>query len=325
MKGTQVGGLFRGNLYLVGGGDPTLSTESWARKNLQGMGTDVADFVPAVRALGITKVIGKLVVDEHAFNQVRGVNAWPRSYWSYECGPLSALTVNQGWRGTHLGDNPAQQPAIHAGNTLRSLLRAQGIKVTKGIRTGQVPNDASTVTVLQSPPLRRIVRFMNQTSDNFTAEVLVKQLGWTWGSGGSTAAGTKAERKALKELGVSVDPLRLVDGSGLATSNRTTARNIADLINIAASNDDFGDWFVKSLAICGHEGTLKKRLRGAYRGRVHAKTGTLNESSALSGFAIRDNGTRYGFSIVTYSPSGYMSLTAAHKLQDRIAKILVDG
>jgi D-alanyl-D-alanine carboxypeptidase/D-alanyl-D-alanine-endopeptidase (penicillin-binding protein 4) len=184
-----------------------------------------------------------------------------------------------------------------------------------------------TIREVKSPPLRRIVRFMNQVSDNFTAEILVKHLGQAWGTRGTTPIGVDRMHAVLNLAGLQTrSATTFVDGSGLAGSNRTTTRKLVDLVNVISQNADYGDWFVRSLAIPGKEGTLSDRMRGVPgRSRVRAKTGTLNNSSALTGLATGASGTVTGFAIVTYSNSGSINLTRAHKLQDRVAAILVAG
>lgn len=323
-RGTQHGSRFDGNVYLIGGGDPTLSTKAFARRNLSGHAGNLDLLWLPFRLRGITKVRGRLIVDDSAFDQRRWVRQWPARYRLTQSGPLGALTVNLGHVGATLDSPAAHDPALHAGARYRALLTRHGISVSGGTLHRRTPANAKTVGSIDSPPLRQILAFMDQTSDNFTAEILLKDLGRMAGGRGTTAGGARVARRQLKALEIPVDGIRIVDGSGLAGSNRATARRMAELINALDDNSILGPSFRAALAVSGRSGTLRGRLASrAYRGRVRGKTGTLNNASALSGFATRRNGQRYGFSVMTWTGSRSAPISTAHTLQDRIAAILV--
>ena len=158
---------------------------------------------------------------------------------------------------------------------------------------------------------------MNRVSDNFYAEMLLKQLGARIRGNGTTTAGTRVVVAELAERGVPLDGVRIADGSGLSRYDRLTARALAALLISAWSDATIKDPFVASLPIAGVSGTLEDRMTKppAYA-NVYAKTGTTETASTLSGY-VR---TRYVFSILQ---NGYpIAWYYARKTQDRFATVL---
>jgi PBP4 family serine-type D-alanyl-D-alanine carboxypeptidase len=158
---------------------------------------------------------------------------------------------------------------------------------------------------------------MGRESDNFTAELLVKQLGALYGGAGTTAAGVRVVRGALAEAGIPLAGVRLADGSGLSRFDRLTAASVVALLEAGLATRDVRDAFLQSLAVAGVDGTLEDRMeKRPARGRVIAKTGTTRVASALSGF-VRD---RYAFAILQNGRP--ISAYWARLAQDRFATTL---
>jgi len=158
---------------------------------------------------------------------------------------------------------------------------------------------------------------MDRVSDNFFAEMLLKQLGARIRGSGTTAAGARVVRSELRQRGVNMTGVRIADGSGLSRYDRLTARAIGELLISAVSDTAISSAFVSSLPVAGMSGTLKDRMTRlpAYR-HVFAKTGTTNVASALSGYVT----TRYVFSILQNgNPIPWWYARAA---QDRFAQVL---
>jgi D-alanyl-D-alanine carboxypeptidase/D-alanyl-D-alanine-endopeptidase (penicillin-binding protein 4) len=158
---------------------------------------------------------------------------------------------------------------------------------------------------------------MDVYSDNFYAEMLLKEVGAVQGSGGSSAAGIAVERRLLGAAAVSVAGVRMVDGSGLSLLDRWTPAGLASLLHTMWEDADLRPHLVPALPVAGETGTLVHRMRKApARGLVRAKTGTTDNSSALSGFV----GDRYAFSILENgSPVHTLS---AERSQDRVGQVL---
>jgi len=325
LEGVQTGERFDGTVYLIGGGDPTLSTREFARRNQNGTGGNLERLTTLLGLRGISSIRGDLVVDESFLDSRRYVPSWPSRFRYDETTALGGLTVNQSYLGRFLGGRAAAQPALHAGSVFVAELAERGTTVSGVVRAGVTPAAAERIGLVESPPLEDIVAFMNRRSDNFTAEILLKDLGRVKRGAGTTRAGGLAARQVLSELGLNLAGVTLADGSGLSSRNRTSARDIADLLNVLDSDATLAPAWMESLAVAGTSGTLKHRMRAfPYRGRVRGKTGTLRQSSALSGYATRTGtGERYGFSVVTYTGGAQVSYFAATRLQDTIASILV--
>jgi D-alanyl-D-alanine carboxypeptidase/D-alanyl-D-alanine-endopeptidase (penicillin-binding protein 4) len=297
--GTRSGRVWHGHLGLVGYGDPTLD-----RSDLDRLARKFA-------STGIRRVAGRVYGDDTHFDARRDALGWKASYLGYESRPLSALAV------AGVMFNGANGSAAAAAQAFREALDRRGIAVSGRAGAGRAPGDALTIAFDLSPPLAKIVRLMNAESDNFVAEMVLKELGSTIVARGSTAAGARVVRSTLSEAGVRLAGVRIADGSGLSKYDRATVVALCDILRAGASDSAIDDAFIESLAVAGVSGTLEKRLdRRPTRGRVVGKTGTTNRASALAGFV----GRRYVFAILQNGrPVPYWYARAA---QDRFVTLL---
>ena len=300
-QGELVGTTWKGSLVLQGHGDPTLNDAGLNRLAKQ------------VRAAGVRKVAGLVLGDESYFDSRRTAPGWKPSFYIIQSEPLSALTVDRTWFHTH----HSSAPAAAAASLFKDALRKQGVAVTGRAVRGVASPDAEELAEVLSPRLSQIVRFMDRESDNFTAELLLKQIGAANGTPGTTAAGAAQVRTALAEAGVPLAGVRIVDGSGLSSLDRLTARAIVGILQAAWGDPTIKPSFLSALAVAGRSGTLKDRLRKPPAlGVVLAKTGTTSIASALSGF-VRD---RYVFSVLQNGRP--VSSFWARRAQDRFATVL---
>jgi serine-type D-Ala-D-Ala carboxypeptidase/endopeptidase (penicillin-binding protein 4) len=288
------------DLYLVGAGDPSLTHR------------DLAVLARKVRAAGITSV-RRVLGDESLFDDRRTAPGWKTSFYIWESPPLSALVVDRARYGGHTSGDPALAAAL----LFRDALRAVGISVTGVVGTADAPPDAETIAGTRSPSLASLVAFMDLHSDNFTAELLLKQLGLLQADRGSTAAGAQTVTRLLGADGISLVGVRFVDGSGLSQLDRLTTTTIVEILEALWRSPTLQPVLVRALPVAGRTGTLRDRMRAApLRGNVLAKTGTTLEASALSGFVKR----RYVFAILQNGSP--LSSWWARKAQDRFAKVL---
>jgi len=308
-------GVVAGNVYLRGLGDPTFSTASFAARTWHMETGDVQDLVRDLRGLGVTRVTGSVVADEGYFDGRRTVATWRPSVLG-NCGPLSALTLNESYAsgGGYVGD-----PGLAAATSLTKRLRAAGIRVVHAPGSAVVPDTATLVGTEQSATLAHVLAAMNKPSDNFLAEELLKGLGASFGAGGATASGAAVAATFLERIGVS-GGYRLRDGSGLSYQDRLTTRTVIKILAEMSRRPDF-DVFYDSLAVAGVDGTLKDRMRGtAAAGDVRAKTGTLNVASSLSGYATSADGHLLAFSMFVNGDP--VDAAEAHAAQDAVAVLL---
>jgi D-alanyl-D-alanine carboxypeptidase/D-alanyl-D-alanine-endopeptidase (penicillin-binding protein 4) len=300
-EGELDGTTFTGTLVLRGGGDPTLSTAGLRSLALQ------------VREYGIRRVVGSIVGDESYFDSRRTVAGWKPSFYIEESPPLSALVVNR----ARVGRYVTASPALAAARAFRTALGTAGVAVDGPVKLGEVGDFSIPVAQLESPPLATIIRFMDRESDNFTAEMLLKQLGAVASDHGTSATGATVVTQALSQAGVPLTGVRIVDGSGLSRLDRLTANAVAGILKAAWADPAVRPAFVAALPVAGVNGTLEDRLRRPpARGRVLAKTGTTDIASALSGYV----GTRFVFTVLQ---NGHpLSDWWARRAQDRFVTVL---
>jgi D-alanyl-D-alanine carboxypeptidase/D-alanyl-D-alanine-endopeptidase (penicillin-binding protein 4) len=304
-------GVLHGNLYLVGGGDPTLGVPTFYDRYLGGLGTDILLLKRQVREAGIGAITGRLYADDTVFDRLRGV-ADSGYATSPEIGPLSGLSFDSGFSSPS-ATSFAADPAIVAASTLARSLRGAGVRLPKAVAIGEAPSDGTEIASLESPPLTQIVNTTDVYSYNFFAEMLIKLLGARFGGAGSTAAGARVVAAFAHAHGSGV---HAVDGSGLTRSNRASPTEVVDLLR-SMRRAPAGEDLVEDLALAGHEGTVADRMHGtAANGHCRTKTGTLTGVSNLSGYCFNRDGRTMIFSILMGS---VRNLTLAHLEQDRIA------
>ena len=300
-EGAQAGTTWQGDLVLKGYGDPTLSS------------ADLTDLARQVRAAGITRVTGGVLGDESWFDSRRTAPGWKASFYIYESPPLSALIVDRG----RYGRFTSHDPALAAAQLFRLALVRAGVHVAGGAAHGVADDVAQPLASVDSATTAAIVHWMDRVSDNFVAEMLVKELGAVQGTGGTTAAGLRVVTGLLAAAGVPLDGVELADGSGLSLSDRLTPTALATLLSAMWNDFEVRLELLASLPLAGRTGTLHDRMRGgAATGVVRAKTGTTSNASALSGFV----GDHYVFSILQNGRP--ISWTWARIAQDRFATVL---
>jgi D-alanyl-D-alanine carboxypeptidase len=305
-EGALDNGVWEGRLILKGYGDPSLTRRGLARLAAQ------------VRTAGIVKVTGAILGDETFFDTVRVGPGWKPSYYKEESPPLSALVVDRARIGTRISDEPARTAAL----LFKQALKAAGISVPGRAVKGAAGPSAGVLAHIHSALLSTLVRRMNRRSDNFFAEMLLKELGAQRRGSGTTADGARVVRSELNERGVTMTGVRIADGSGLSAYDRLTARAIGELLISAVSDPTIKAAFVASLPVAGVNGTLADRMTTgpAYR-HVFAKTGTTDRASALSGYATNTSYVpRYVFAILMNgNPVPWWT---ARRAQDRFAQVL---
>jgi D-alanyl-D-alanine carboxypeptidase/D-alanyl-D-alanine-endopeptidase (penicillin-binding protein 4) len=180
------------------------------------------------------------------------------------------------------------------------MLRARGIQVDGGNRTGIAPLAPFVVWRHRSPPLSAIVQRMFLESNNHFAEQLLRAVGVTRGLG-TGANGEAVERAVLARGGVPAEGLRVVDGSGLAPGDRIAPLTLALLLSRTAA-EPVGGVFIGAFPRVGVEGTVKWRRLTDGRGRVRAKSGHIENVNALTGFVQTRRHGRVAFAILVNDP-----------------------
>jgi D-alanyl-D-alanine carboxypeptidase/D-alanyl-D-alanine-endopeptidase (penicillin-binding protein 4) len=297
----EAGGTLRGDLVVVGGGDPFFGDDS------------AALLARAVRSAGIRRIAGAVVGDESAFDDQR--SACCRGYDSDLGGVLSALAYDRGiFRGRAQLD-----AARFAAGRFATQLRAAGVPVSGHSRAGLAPADPRTIAFVPSRNVGELARFTNVPSNNFAAEMLLKDLGTRYRDSGTLAAGADVVRDTLDDFGLR--PVRIVDGSGLSRQNRSTPRQVVTLLQ-RMSKPDVATTFRASLAVTGLTGTVKARLRSSpAAGRCQVKTGTLRLVSTLAGYCQTAGGRDIAFAFMSNRANTFTAKAREDHMTAAIARL----
>lgn len=346
-------GVLKGDLYLVGGGDPGFVSETmWFLVN---------EFVRS----GIKTIEGNILVDESRFDQVRtdpsrqngrvdraydapvgamsfnwnSVNIYVRpgiqagASASVFLDPENEYTVldnrvtTKGSDGRHalsadrivddkipgdrvrvsgrIATNKSEvviyknitHPALWSGYALKSFLSQRGIKVTGHVRVKVAPLESRVIAKAESKPVSSLVTDMMKWSNNYVAEMLVKNLAAEKVSRPARLEdGNRLIKEKVVKWGIPQDQFELVNPSGLTRENRFRPLDFVKILEHIEKRFDFFPETLVSLPISGTDGTLKNRLtQSRAKGRVRAKTGSLNGVTTMAGYAGRDDGSTVTF------------------------------
>jgi D-alanyl-D-alanine carboxypeptidase/D-alanyl-D-alanine-endopeptidase (penicillin-binding protein 4) len=294
-------GVVEGDLVLLGGGDPVLSTDWWPTSQRQTEPpihvTRLEQLADAVVAAGVTRVAGRVVGDGSRYDDEFFIDSWGDDIRVVEAGPFDALLVNDAWTTTSV-DDIADDPALGAAEVFVGLLRERGVRVSKGAASETMPF-ADEIASVQSQPLAAIVQEMLLTSDDNTAEMLVKEIGVEVSGSGTTAAGIEAIIGQLMTWGVSIDGLLMKDGSGLSRDNRITCDTLQSVLHQSDADDALG----AALPVAGVSGTLADVFTGSpVEARMKAKTGTLTDVKSLAGYLPVVGGGTIEFTLIQNQP-----------------------
>jgi len=242
-------------------------------------------------------------------------------------------------------------PAEFAATALRQMLLARGVVVSGTARAWHrnpvdtedyraevdqpvVLRPTSAITIAppdtglrvlathDSPPLSDDVTVTLKVSQNLHAELYQRLVGRLEGDDGSIAQGARVVRQFLISAGVNPGDFVFYDGSGLSPADLITPRAATTLL-VYASRQPWGALYKSALPVGGVDGTLDDRFQGELKGRVFAKTGTLGEVNALSGYLTAKSGKTLVFSVLVNNHDP--STNAARVAMDKIVTAVADG
>ena len=347
-------GVLTGDLYLVGGGDPVLSTPGYVERYTEVRAhTDITSLAEETAAAlskgGITTIRGGVIADESRYPEEErdytgmrpheGASPiWKESFVTHnQVGPLSALILDDGYSSYAPNASSAGQrqnirtadPARHAAEVFDDLLEERDFVIRSRTGKGIAPpeGERTLLAEVESPPLSEIVTRMLRYSDNTTAEMLFKEVGWLADIGSARALAFFVVYDVLLRLldlpTELTDGVAISDGSGLSSHNRLTCRIVAESLRQAGPDSPL----VEGLAIVGESGTLSNcRIDGSTAGmqnsisgwepsEVRAKNGALNDVSALAGITVADNGDVLTFAMIANDENVSASLGFCNILQ----------
>jgi len=280
------------DLFFVGGGDPLIVRNEYvaSEKYPTTSGTSLEKLADSLVAAGLRRVVGSVVGVDSRYDDKRFVDIWPQDFRYTEAGPLGALLVNDGVV-LGLAAKP-DDPAVSAASELQNLLSARGVLFGALPRRDSMPTSNPEIASIQSAPLTSIIQEMMVNSDNNTAELLLKEIGFASIGTGSTEAGLIAVKEQLVKWKIDKDVL-LFDGSGLASGGRIPCDTFMSLLNT------FSSTMPGLMAIAGESGTLRDTFDGTgIAGKLRGKTGTLSGAKALVGYLPVTNSGPVSFSLL---------------------------
>jgi D-alanyl-D-alanine carboxypeptidase/D-alanyl-D-alanine-endopeptidase (penicillin-binding protein 4) len=308
---SPVGGVLTGDLFVVGGGDPVLTSDWYPSSNLERFPvtspTRFDALADAVVAAGVKTVTGNVVGDASRYDDEYFAPGWGAGVAGLEAGPYDALMAND----SRVVNDPlkANDPAQGAAQEFLRMLQERGVTVQGSATTGTAPAGAVSLAAVDSAPLRDVIAEMLGNSDNNTAELMVKELGYSVRGVGTRQAGLDVITETLASWAVDTSKIVLVDGSGLSADNRTTC---AALLTVLQRSDPTGP-LGTGLPVAGQTGTLSDIfVDHPVAGRLLGKTGTLNNPpfnadppavKSLAGYLPVDGGSVIAFALVLNGPT----------------------
>ena len=306
-----VDGVVEGDLYLVGGGDPLLSSDWYPTSNLERNAvtspTSFDTLADQVVAAGVTAVRGSVVGDGSRYDDEYFAPGWGGGVAGLEGGPYDALMANDS---RVLGEElRANDPNVGAAREFLRLLEERGIAIGGPPTSGGAPTGSVELAAVESAPMSAVVAEMLGNSDNNTAELVVKELGRSDAAPGTREAGLEVIRQQLADWGVDTMPMVLSDGSGLSLDNRATCAALIEVLQRYDIDSPIG----QGLPIAGQTGTLSDVFADQpVAGRLRGKTGTLNNPpfnvdppavKALAGYLPVDGGGEVEYVLILNGPT----------------------
>lgn len=323
-------GTLDGDLVLVGSGDPTLSTPVfdevvWPDRP----DTPMAALADELVRSGLRRVTGAVLGDPSVFAPEGLADGWIDRYlYDLDATYVSGLTVNAGRRlqrrDGRLHGIPVPDPAAEAAARLKGLLEERGVVVAGTAASTRTPPPARlSLAEVESVPMRDLLAWMVQQSDNHAADAIFRTVGVARRAGDTWAAAGRAVTEVLDVEGLDWSGVVLADGSGLSRSDRLSAGLLARLDAVMTISDVGGSW--RSLmAVAGESGTLRRRLRGTVaEGAFRGKTGTLDDVRAVVGSVDGPDGDRFHLAVVGNVRPGTGSYPV-RVLQDEVVLALAE-
>jgi D-alanyl-D-alanine carboxypeptidase/D-alanyl-D-alanine-endopeptidase (penicillin-binding protein 4) len=292
----------RGQIILVGGGDPYLARKAGSnypkRATINGLARATASRLKHDK---ISRV--SLGYDSSLFKGPAWNPRWP-GFYGDSVSRTSALWVDEGRVGG--GGLRYRDPAKEAAKTFAAALSKQGVTVSS-TRPARAPKSAPVVARVSSMSLERIVEHLLMVSDNDAAEVIFRQAAVGAGRPGSIAEATKVVRAELNELGIWDPGMTISDGSGLARQTKVPADSMVKMLRVASGQKHPElRAVITGLPVAGVEGSLKRQYYDgkslAGRGVVRGKTGTLNKVRARAGVLRTTDGSLLAYAFLINNP-----------------------
>ena len=184
-------------------------------------------------------------------------------------------------------------PVLWTGSHLKEFLKERGITIKGKVKAGECEVNSVLLATSPSKSLNEISNDMLKFSNNFVAEMLVKNLAADdfntnpKAKNASMKDGIEGIKSYLDKLGFARKDYVLENVSGLTRGNRFTAKQLSVVLSNIKNDFLIYPEFLSGLPIAGVDGTLKNRLKGEAYITVRAKTGYLDGVVGLAGYIGR--------------------------------------
>ena len=208
-------------------------------------------------------------------------------------------------------------PTLYASQMIKTILKENNILLKGNVIEGKTPAQAKIIASHQSADLTKLLKHMLEESDNLYADSLTKRLAYSLTGQGTYKQGAFAIKKILAEHGnLDMKQVEIADGQGTRYNMLTPAQLVVFLSDLY-QDEKLKPIFINALPRMGVSGTLKDRMKDtSLELNVQAKTGSMHDISALSGYMTTTGGKTYIFSIISNGING--KLLKAKKLEEKI-------
>jgi D-alanyl-D-alanine carboxypeptidase/D-alanyl-D-alanine-endopeptidase (penicillin-binding protein 4) len=304
-RGELKDSVLTGDLIVIGRGDPTMSDRVHGSAARQ-----MAAIADSIKARGISRVTGTLRQGGNAFPDSIYGYGWEWDDISGESGaPIDELLFNEGMvqRAAKIDGRDTvisvatRTPGYVYLSALYSALSQRGVRIEGlvDLNADSLSTPYDTVYVIESPPLREILKVFMKPSQNQIGEALLKTLGLEKTGIGSADAGAEVITTQLGEWGVDSTDVVVYDGSGLSRHNLVTPRAIVRILSAMRKDTAFSVYY-ESFPIAGVDGTVRSRMKGTpAENNLRGKTGTIEFVRSLSGYVDTADGQRLIFSFLS--------------------------
>jgi serine-type D-Ala-D-Ala carboxypeptidase/endopeptidase (penicillin-binding protein 4) len=344
-SGSRNGSTLNGNLYLRGGGDFTFGSASLDH-GAYGAGATVQSLAAAIRRSGVRQIRGSVYGDASLFTDGPGspfeLALCAKPLFGPGCpygpaggfqrpipnGPRTAISYNRGLVNA-TGVQLQHQPVRFAAQALIGALKADGVKVTGGAGARSTPPLTTPIAATQSPKMAQLIRFTNRPSDNYAADILIRDLGARLEGQGSAVAGAIAIADTVRRFGLHP---QIESGSGETIQDEATPRDVVGLLR-RMHGLPVGAAFQNSLSQAGRNGTLERLRNTSAAGRCALKDGTrldqvqVNTTLDLAGYCRSVGGDQFAFAVmmngmpINFVPPDQI-VSPAYALQNQIVEDL---
>ncbi len=323
--GSIVDSVLVGDLYVIGGGDPTIGN---LFSYLPSASSTFGKWLAVLRGAGIKRIEGNVIGDGSYFDGNLRHTDWSSEDERTKDGVVPAGLTWRGKMGDPMPDGPlaavsqfvnwlssADTSFTVSGKALQGKAPSAEVTVLHAPE-GYRPDSLVMLGSVPSPQLRSLIRTANYESDNFTAETLLKALGLKFKGASDYTSATSALHRGLSPLGVATasTSMRFADGSGLSRKNYVSPAFFVSFLRAMARHAQYKT-FLNSIPKLG-SGTLKTRMKDSpksVKDRVYMKSGSMNGVRCFSGYILAGDGNpsrTICFSVLTNNAVASSSKTA---------------